>query len=238
MSKKQSKEYKGKTYKEWAEELGCSETVIYSRVKRGWSEEKATTTPRIDKNASRGIKYDIVGQTFKDRFGNEFVVECFSRRINSVSYYKVRFLVSGYITEACSSHIRGVGGTHVTDHLCPTYAGVGMVGYAKPPEHPYLHTAWSGMIDRCYNKNNHAYKNYGAKGVTVCDRWKRFDYFLEDVVKLPGYDEEKVESGQLCIDKDIIDRSKMIYSPETCCFVTRSENTTEANNRRWNKNKV
>ena len=235
---REAKSYKGKTYKEWAKLLGCSETIIYSRVKRGWNEEKAITTPVINKNASRGMKYDIVGKIFKDRFGNEFIVESFSCRKNHVSYYNVVFLVSGYKTIACSSHIRGVGGTHVTDHLHPTYAGVGAIGYGKRSEHPHLFKAWSGMIDRCYNPNNYAYKNYGAKGVTVCDKWKRFDYFLEDVPSLPGYEKEKVESGELCIDKDIIDRSKLIYSPETCSFVSRSANSTEANNRRWHGDKV
>lgn len=233
-----SKTYKGKTYKEWAKELGCSETVIYLRVKRGWSEEKAVTTPITEKNDSRGLKYDIVGKTFFDRNGNEFIVEGFSRRINHVSYYKVKFLKSGYTTEACSSQIRGIGGTHVSDHLFPTFAGVGMLGYAKPQNNSKIMVIWKGMIDRCYNTKNKAYKNYGAKGITVCERWKRFDLFLEDVESLPGYNKEKIENGMLCLDKDIIDRSKLIYSPETCSFVTRSENSTEANKRRWNKNKV
>ena len=85
---------------------------------------------------------------------------------------------------------------------------------------------------------DNAYKNYGGIGVTVCERWKRFDYFLEDVCKLPGYDEEKIKQGKLTIDKDIIDRSKLLYSPETCCFVSRSQNSTEANLRRWHGNKV
>jgi hypothetical protein len=30
---------------------------------------------------------------------------------------------------------------------------------------------WHGMIDRCENPNNEAYKYYGAKGVSVCDTW-------------------------------------------------------------------
>lgn len=235
---RKAKTYKDKTYTEWADLLECSDTLIYSRVKRGWSEEKAVSTPVVGKTESRGLKYDIIGKIYKDRFGNEFLVESFSHKQNHVSYYNVVFLVSGYRTKACSSHIRGVGGTHVTDHFYPTYAGVGAIGYGKRSEHPYLYKAWSGMIDRCYNPNNHAYKNYGAKGIVVCERWKRFDYFLEDVPYLPGYNKEEVESGKLCIDKDIIDRSKKIYSPETCSFVSRSENSTDANNRRWHGNKV
>ncbi len=226
--------YKGKTLQEWANELGVSVNVLYARIKRGWTMERVIATPKV-KNGTHNLKYDIVGQTFKDRFGNEYIVEKFSHRENSISYYQVRFLESGYTTTACSSHIRGVGGTHVFDRLHPTFAGVGMFGYAKQSDNPKLFVIWSNMIDRCYNPQNHAYKNYGEVGVTVCERWKRFDYFLKDVENLPGYDKEKVENGQLNIDKDIINRSKMTYSPETCCFVTRSENSTDANIRRWNK---
>lgn len=231
------KTYKGKTYKEWAEQLGCKDTVIYNRVRSGWSEEKATTTPIIPNNISKGLKYDIIGQVFSDRFGNKFIVESFSKRKKHVSYYIIRFLESGYKTEACSSQIRGVGGTHVSDHFHPTFSGVGMLGYAKPQNNSKLMVMWKGMIDRCYNPRNKAYKNYGAKGIVVCERWKRLDLFLEDVEKLPGYNKERIDNGELCLDKDIIDRSKMIYSPETCSFVTRSENSKEANRRR-NKNKV
>lgn len=226
--------YNGKTLKEWAKELSISENTLYMRIRRGWTIEKALSANKI-KNGTNNLKYDIVGQLFKDRFGNEFIVENFSFRRNHVSYYNVRFINSGYTTVACSSHIRGVNGTHVTDHLYPTFAGVGMLGYAKTSDNHKLFVIWSGMIDRCYNKNNHAYKNYGAVGVTVCERWKRFDYFLEDAKKLKGYNEQKLLKGELCVDKDIIDRSKMMYSPETCCFVTRSENSTDANIRRWNK---
>lgn len=233
-----SNTYKGKTYKEWAEQLGCDVSVIYSRLHRGWDKEKAVSKPLTKANDSRGLKYDIIGKTYTDRYGNKFVVECFSRRINHISYYKVRFLESGYTTEACSSHIRGIGGTHVSDHLYPSFAGVGMLGYADAQNNSKLMVIWKGMIDRCYNPKNKAYNNYGAKGIVVCDRWKRFDYFMEDAVNVPGYNKERIENGELCLDKDIIDRSKMIYSPETCSFVTRSENSKEANKRRWNKNKV
>jgi len=226
--------YNGKSLKEWANELKISENALYMRIRRGWKIEDTLSQSKV-KNGTHNIKYNIIGKTFKDRFGNEFIVESFSEKRNGISYYNVRFLESGYTTVACSSHIRGVGKTHVTDHLYPTFSGVGMLGYAKTSDNHKLFVIWAGMIDRCYNENNHAYKNYGKCGVRVCERWKRFDYFLSDAKKLKGYDEQKLKNGELCIDKDIIDHSKMMYSPETCCFVSRSENSTEANIRRWNK---
>lgn len=37
---------------------------------------------------------------------------------------------------------------------------------------------WSGMRSRCFYKKNKDYKNYGAKGITVCKRWDNFLFFL------------------------------------------------------------
>jgi hypothetical protein len=44
------------------------------------------------------------------------------------------------------------------------------------------HNTWIHMIQRCTNPNRKCYKNYGAKGVTVCQRWHdSFENFLEDM---------------------------------------------------------
>ena len=41
------------------------------------------------------------------------------------------------------------------------------------------------MYDRCFLKSSRSYKNYGAKGITVCDRWRCFKLFLEDMGERP-----------------------------------------------------
>lgn len=44
------------------------------------------------------------------------------------------------------------------------------------------YNAWQNMIDRCVNKTNKSYKDYGERGITVCDRWlTSFDNFILDV---------------------------------------------------------
>jgi len=40
---------------------------------------------------------------------------------------------------------------------------------------------WRGMIARCFNTNEPAYKNYGKRGITVCDKWMYFSGFWEDM---------------------------------------------------------
>jgi hypothetical protein len=52
--------------------------------------------------------------------------------------------------------------------------------------------SWSSMMTRCYNSNTDSYKNYGARGITVCRRWRvgknnksGFECFYEDMGKRP-----------------------------------------------------
>lgn len=43
---------------------------------------------------------------------------------------------------------------------------------------------WQAMIKRCHNPNDKAYKNYGARGISVCDRWR--DSFVNFYADMGG----------------------------------------------------
>ena len=46
---------------------------------------------------------------------------------------------------------------------------------------------WSGIRTRCYNPNDHAYPDYGGRGIKMCDAWyNSFEAFLADVGKRPS----------------------------------------------------
>jgi hypothetical protein len=48
--------------------------------------------------------------------------------------------------------------------------------------------SWQSMKARCYNKNHISYKNYGERGITVCNEWlSSFETFLNDL----GYKPDK-----------------------------------------------
>ncbi len=87
--------------------------------------------------------------------------------------------------------------------------------------HP-LFKVWCKMRRRCYDKNIESYPYYGGKGVTVCDIWRDDFKSFYDWAIVNGWQKH------LFIDKDIIPYKLgilgLIYSPETCCFVTRKEN--------------
>lgn len=53
-------------------------------------------------------------------------------------------------------------------------------------EHP-LYGTWQGMKTRCYNPNSINYKDYGGRGITICDEWKNsFKQFVTDMGLKPS----------------------------------------------------
>jgi hypothetical protein len=54
-------------------------------------------------------------------------------------------------------------------------------GHSSEPEY----YAWKGMIRRCTNPEDGGFKNYGGRGIKVCERWLCLENFLEDMGKKP-----------------------------------------------------
>lgn len=48
-----------------------------------------------------------------------------------------------------------------------------------------VYKRWRGMIDRCFNPSTANYKYYGGRGISVCDRWQKFENFLADMGEPP-----------------------------------------------------
>lgn len=48
------------------------------------------------------------------------------------------------------------------------------------------HGIWTMMHVRCKNPNHVAYKHYGGRGISVCERWEKFEHFFADIGKRPS----------------------------------------------------
>lgn len=45
---------------------------------------------------------------------------------------------------------------------------------------------WDAMIQRCTNPKQSQYHDYGGRGIKVCDKWMKFESFLEDMGYRPS----------------------------------------------------
>ena len=77
-----------------------------------------------------------------------------------------------------------------------------------------LHKIWRSMLQRCNDKNHHAYPYYGGRGVKVCEEWSDFTRFEKWAFE-NGYDTTAAR-GVCTLDRT--DNSKG-YSPDNCRWV-------------------
>lgn len=82
-----------------------------------------------------------------------------------------------------------------------------------------LYRKWWSIKERCYKQYHSSYKNYGGKGIKLCNEWFDFNVFYDWSMD-NGYTDD------LTIER--IDSTKD-YSPENCEWITLSENVARSN---------
>lgn len=94
----------------------------------------------------------------------------------------------------------------------------------KDREKKALSVVWFNMIERGLNRQSRAYKDYGKRGITVCESWQGpqgFENFLADMGPRPG--------PEYTLERR---KNDLGYFKENCVWATRKE---QANNRRSNR---
>jgi len=85
------------------------------------------------------------------------------------------------------------------------------------------YTSWECMKGRCQNPNNSGYKDYGGRGITVCERWQDFVNFYEDMGSRP----QNTTLGRIDNEKG--------YYPENVRWETNEQQSTNKRPRKDRK---
>lgn len=176
----------------------------------GKTTEKRISYVRNGQVRSCGCGMGTKGKTFhKDLTGQKFgilsVLESLGRDKDFKYRYKVRcscgnefielghFLTSGKITmcQSCAN---------AKHHMSKTK----------------IYRKWQNMKNRCYNTKCKAYKDYGGRGITVCEEWLNPKNFIEWAFK-NGYN-ENYDGWDYSLDRIDVDKG---YSPDNCRFVNK-----------------
>lgn len=90
-----------------------------------------------------------------------------------------------------------------------------------------LYGIYNGIKKRCYRETEPRYKDYGGRGIAMCDEWLSpecgFDKFVEWSLS-HGYDDD------LTIERISVDGN---YCPENCCWITRKAQAGNKRDTRW-----
>lgn len=167
------------------------------------------------------LKHDLTGQRFgrivvlsraesKDRPRWNCVCDCGKEIVLPTEQ-----LLGG--TKSCGCYRREWASTIEVKH-----------GGCRRENRERLYSVWNMMKQRCNDPNNCHYKDYGGRGIFVCEEWSKSYEAFRDWAMANGYD-PLAKHGKCTIDR--IDNDKG-YEPDNCRWVSTEE---QARNKRTNR---
>lgn len=162
---------------------------------------------------SKSFREDLTGQ----RFGRLTVLE-FVSNDKPKSYWKCKCdcgkVVTVYVQDLKNGKTSSCG--------CLQREKAGKVNKTHGLRKTRIYNIWSHIKDRCYNSNCKSYKNYGGRGITICDEWRNDFKAFYDWAIGNGY------NNTLTIDRIDVNGN---YEPTNCRWV---DMKTQQRNRRNN----
>jgi hypothetical protein len=162
----------------------------------------------------KGERIDLTGKVF-----GRWTVICYYNSKNRQSYY---------LCKCICGEKKIVYGQSLTRHLSKS---CGCIQKETPANlqhglcHTRFHRIWAGIKNRCLNSNQINFTRYGGKGIKICDKWKDFLSFRDDMWLNYQFHVKKYGEKNTQIDR--IDNQKN-YSLSNCRWVTLKE---QANNK-------
>jgi len=207
--------------------LGIGRTIRYSkssaimwkcRCSCGAIREVNGSHLRSGKSKSCGHITDYTGQRFGRLLVLERVENFYDKAGRSYVQWKCK-CDCGNITYVTSNNL----GTHTTSCGCYYNEIKGKHSLKHGYRKTRLYRIYNGMKQRCNNPNVNEYKNYGKRGIRVCDEWNKPDGLKEfaEWALSHGYQDD------LTIERTDVNGD---YCPENCTWIPQSEqgkNTTK-----------
>lgn len=170
---------------------------------------------KIDLTGQRFGKLVVIAYVGKKKTGEQYkslwkcICDCGNEKITDVEALR-----SGHTTSCGCVHkemISKLNRKHGFAHKCSLYS------------------VWKSMNGRCSNPKDKSYKNYGGRGITVCEEWQNDFMSFYFWAYSNGYKEEKLENGLNILTLDRIDNDDN-YCPQNCRWVTNAEQAKNKQN--------